>query len=79
MLGSASGIGTAATKHRATHSVPRGKHPRPAAAAQILLHHFQLQLFTVLRHEKHPKGRIGVQFLGCTSLPQAVLACIASI
>src|SRR5690606_38601109 len=33
----------------------------------VTLHYGQFELFIVLRHEKHPKGWIGVQLLGCSS------------
>jgi hypothetical protein len=33
----------------------------------VLFNQLQLQLLTVLRHEKHPKGWISVRLLGCSS------------
>ncbi|MCO8455909.1 hypothetical protein KGP95_26930, partial [Burkholderia multivorans] len=36
-------------------------------ATQICADHPLLELLVVLRHEKHPKGWIGIQLLGCSS------------
>ncbi|HEY4298819.1 MAG TPA: hypothetical protein VGM85_20275, partial [Paraburkholderia sp.] len=47
--------------------MPLSKYTRPATPAEILLYQFELQLLTMLRHKKHPKGRINVQLLGCSS------------
>lgn len=38
-----------------------------AATLQAALDHFIFKIRIVLRHEKHPKGWIGVQLLGCSS------------
>ncbi|WP_208454699.1 hypothetical protein, partial [Burkholderia multivorans] len=35
--------------------------------------HPLLELLVVLRHEKHPKGWIGIQLLGCSSKCRAFL------
>src|SRR5450830_728710 len=40
---------------------------------QIFPHYFLFELRIVLRHEKHPKGWISVQLLGCSSLTVAFL------
>ncbi|WP_446904451.1 hypothetical protein, partial [Burkholderia sp. YIM B11467] len=34
---------------------------------QMLLDNLSSKLIAVLRHEKHPKGRIKIQLLGCSS------------
>ncbi|MFJ1212828.1 hypothetical protein, partial [Burkholderia pyrrocinia] len=34
---------------------------------QMLLDNLSSKRFAVLRHEKHPKGRIKIQLLGCSS------------
>ncbi|MCO8366588.1 hypothetical protein KGP75_15345, partial [Burkholderia cenocepacia] len=43
-------------------------------ASQILLNYLQSKPLSVLRHEKHPKGWIGVQLLGCSSMPGFLFA-----
>src|SRR6202162_2081683 len=50
------------------HSEFSGQGPHTTITFQVPLYKLALELLFVLRHEKHPKGWIGVQLLGCSSM-----------
>lgn len=56
-----------ATHHGMAHSMLLRYALRAGRARQIPFDHLELEPLIVLRHEKHPKGWMGIQLLGCSS------------
>ena len=52
------------------HTVLGSKPSVATTASSVILNYRSFKFLVVLRHEKHPKGWIGVQLLGCSSQNQ---------